>query len=216
MIHPGAPRALVFDWDNTLVDTWPVITTCYNAAFAHFGMPAWTEAETRARAHKSLRDAFPELFGAARWEEAREVFYATFRAVHLERLRAKDGAAEMLEALRARGLYLAVVSNKVGASLRTEAEHLGWNRYFARIVGATDTARDKPAADPVARALEPAGFGPDRSVWFVGDTAIDLECAHNTGCLPVLIRDDPPAPLEFERHPPALHVRDCHALRKLI
>ncbi|QQS12678.1 MAG: HAD family hydrolase [Rhodospirillales bacterium] len=213
---PSAPKALVFDWDNTLVDTWPVITTCYNATFAHFGMPPWTEAETRARAHKSLRDAFPELFGPARWEEAREVFYATFRVVHLDRLRAKDGAGEMLRGLRERGLYLAVVSNKMGPALRIEAGHLGWSGYFERIVGATDTARDKPAPDPVARALEPAGFGPDHSVWFVGDTAIDLECAHNTGCLPVLIRDEPPEPLEFERHPPAFHVRDCHALWKLI
>lgn len=209
------PRAVIFDWDNTLVDTWGVITACYNATFAHFGMPAWSEADTRARAHNSLRDAFPVLFGD-HWEVARTVFYRTFDAVHLERLRAKPGAERLLTALADRGLYLAVVSNKTGAALRKEVAHLGWEQFFGRVVGATDAARDKPAADPVRLALQSSAHEPGAHVWFVGDTQVDLECAHVTGCIPVLVRETAPDAHEFVRFPPQVHVTDCHALLALI
>lgn len=209
------PRALIFDWDNTLVDTWAVITTCYNATFAHFDMPPWTEADTRQRAHQSLRNAFPVLFGD-RWEEARAVFFRTFDIVHLERLRPREGAEAMLAALAARGLYLAVVSNKTGSALRKEVVHLGWDRFFGKVVGATDAARDKPAGDPVALALQPSTLAANENVWFVGDTAVDLECAHHTGCLAVLMRDEAPQPHEFVTCPPRVHVRNCHALLALI
>ncbi len=210
------PRAVIFDWDNTLVDTFPVITTCMNAALRAFGKPEWTEAQTRERAHKSLRDTFPGLFGADRWEEARRVFYATFESIHLQQLKPKPDAADLLHELVGRSLYLAVVSNKTGHSLRREADHLGWSGWFSRIVGATDTTRDKPAPDPVIHAMEPAGFPAGPDVWFVGDTAADLQCAHATGCVPVLIRDEAPTPGEFPGHEPRYHVRDCLALGALM
>jgi phosphoglycolate phosphatase len=209
------PQALIFDWDNTLVDTWAVITACYNATFTHFGLPRWSEAETRQRAHRSLRNVFPELFGS-RWEEARTVFYRTFDRVHLKRLRPKEGAEEMLAAFAERGLYLAVVSNKTGPFLRKEVAHLGWQCFFRQVVGATDAAFDKPVADPVHMALRDAQLVAGENVWFVGDTEIDLECAHLSGCLPVLLREDAPALHEFVTCPPRVHVRNCHALLGLI
>src|SRR5262249_27650124 len=59
----GVPRAILFDWDNTLVDNWAVINDSMNAVFSAFGMPQWTLAETKARTRASLRDSFPRMFG---------------------------------------------------------------------------------------------------------------------------------------------------------
>ena len=50
----------------------------------------------------------------------------------------------MLATLHEGGYYLAVVSNKTGASLRTEAEHIGWNRYFRRLVGGPRLFKQSP------------------------------------------------------------------------
>jgi len=213
---PPPPRAVIFDWDNTLVDTWPTITRCYNAVFSAFGMPRWSEDEARARAHGSLRNYFPVLFGEERWEEAREIFYGTFTACHLETLRPLDGAAELLRDLAARGVYLAIVSNKMGPALRIEVGHLGWSGWFGKVVGATDAARDKPAPDPVTIALSDARLRPSDAVWFVGDTVADLQCAHATGCLPVLVRPEEPAAGEFSAYPPRLYARNCRALGALM
>jgi phosphoglycolate phosphatase len=66
-------------------------------------------------------------------------------------------------------------------------EAIGWSRFFGRVVGAGDAAIDKPHAAPVALALEPSGIGAGEAVWFVGDNGVDMECAHNSGCVPVLL-----------------------------
>jgi len=210
------PRALLFDWDNTLVDTWTVIHHAINRTFAEMGHPQWTLEETRARVRASARDSFPLLFGA-RAEEATELFYRIFEADHLAKLRAHAGATEMLEGLAGRGdIYLAVVSNKRGPILRREAAHLGWDRFFVRLVGANDATRDKPAAEAVEMALAGSGLAPGPDVWFVGDTDIDMACAVNTGCQPVLLRETPPEDGEFGPQVPRIHVPDCAALLDLI
>ncbi len=85
-----------------------------------------------------------------------------------------------------------MVCNKTGEYLRREVAHLGWDRYFRQVVGANDCARDKPAPDPVYRALEGSGIAAGPEVWFVGDTATDIECARNAGCVPVLLREIAP------------------------
>jgi phosphoglycolate phosphatase len=206
---------MVFDWDNTLIDSWPAIHDANNHTLEAFGLKPWTFEETRTRVRKSMRDSYPELFGD-RWEEAGRVFYERFSARHLETVQPLPGAAEMLAGLKAEGIYLGVVSNKKGDYLRDEARHLGWDAYFGRIVGAFDAARDKPAPEPVAMALEGSGVSPGAAVWFVGDTGVDMECGVNAGCLPVLVREADPVEEEFLRHPPVIHVRDCETLLNFV
>ncbi len=96
----------------------------------------------------------------------------------------------MLADLAGKGLYLGVVSNKRGEYLRREADHLGWTGHFRALAGAGDAARDKPAIEHVKLALGDLACGAD--VWLVGDADIDLKCATNAGCTPVLMR--PAAP----------------------
>lgn len=216
----GRPKAILFDWDNTLVDAWPAINRAMNAAFEAFGLETWTLEETRARVRLSLRDSFPGMFGDD-WKKARKIFYRTYAAVHLETLKPLAGTEPVLEWLAGEGLWLGVVSNKAGKYLREEAEALGWTRYFGRIVGATDAAKDKPAAAPVALALKGSGVAPGRAVWFVGDGAIDVQCAVNSGLTPVLLGGDA-ALNELDRHnlvqfvPPKYRVQTIGVLKTLV
>ncbi len=217
MIPPrmAPPRAVIFDWDNTLVDSWLCIQDSYNRTFRHFGMAEWSMADTRANVARSLRDSFPSMFGE-RWEEARAVFYRSFEDIHLSHLRPLPGAGEMLAELAGAGIYLAVVSNKVGDYLRTEAAALGWTGHFGRLVGATDAEADKPHPAPVHLALVPSGLPAGSDVWFVGDSAVDLQCAVNSGCVPVLLRPEPPQAGEFAGHLPRGHVPGCRGLAELV
>ncbi|HEY3919185.1 MAG TPA: HAD family hydrolase [Stellaceae bacterium] len=204
------PRALVFDWDNTLVDSWTTIHEALHRTFTAMGHVPWTLAETKTRVRHSLRDAFPALFGV-RWEEARQLYLDHFTAIHIERLTPIIGAAELLAEAKGRGLHLAVLSNKTGRILRLEAEHLGWSGHFARLVGAGDASGDKP--DPVAMlyALEGSGLaGPE--VWYVGDTALDMECAARAGCVGVLLGAGDPEDQAFVKFPPQRRFADFTAL----
>ncbi len=206
------PAAVLFDWDNTLIESWGVIHESMNRTLTALGQQPWSRAETEARVRGSLRDTFPDLFGP-RWKEAETVFYDSFAAVHLQHLKPIAGAEDLLADLTRMGCYLAVVSNKRGQFLRREAEHLGWSRYFSKLAGAGDAARDKPALEHVALALSAGGppAGPD--VWFVGDADIDLVCAKAAGCRPILIRAKPPEAGEFAAAEPAEHFLDIAAFR---
>ena len=203
------PRAIIFDWDNTLVDSWGTIHDALNFLMEAMAQPSWTMAQTRERVRLSLRESFPRIFGE-RWEEAQRIYLDRFRAIHLERLSPLPGRADMLRVLAA-GHYLAVVSNKTGAVLRNEAAHLGWSSLFGSIVGAGDAHTDKPHCAPVELALQPSGIQPGPDVWFVGDTAVDMECALASGCIPVLL-GEPESDDEFARFPPLLTVADTAAL----
>lgn len=209
------PKAIVFDWDNTLIDSWGSIHDAQNHTLVHFGLEPWSLEQTRRRVRGSMRDSYPDLFGD-RWLEAGEVFYARFAARHLETLTPLPSSAEMLEELSSAGLYLAVVSNKKGDYLRKEASHLGWNRFFHRIVGAFDAEQDKPSVEPVDLALAGSGITRGLDVWFAGDADIDMECAGKAGCLAILLRHEEPERDEFLSHPPMIHVPSCMALCKLV
>ena len=129
------PRALLFDWDNTLVDTWDAIHHALTVTFEAMGQEPWTLEQTRQRVRRSAREAFPVLFGA-RADEAAGIFYQAFESDHLRTLEARDGAEALLRGLAESGdYYLAVVSNKRGDLLRRESARLGWDRYFERLVG---------------------------------------------------------------------------------
>ncbi len=210
------PRALLFDWDNTLIDSWGAIHHALKVTFEAMGRQPWTLDETRQRVRRSAREAFPELFGA-RAEEAAGIFYQAFESDHLETLEAREGAEALLRGLaESGGYYLAVVSNKRGDLLRREAARLGWDGFFERLVGANDAARDKPAVDAVEMALGDSGLAPGPEVWFVGDTDIDMLCAANAGCLPVLLRAEPPGAGEFAGSEPGVHVSGCVQLLETV
>jgi len=199
----GTPHALVFDWDNTLVDSWGTIHEALVLTFAAMGHEPWTLDETKARVRHSLRDAFPALFGA-RWDEARKLYLDHFTSIHLERLAPIAGGVELLIEAKAAGFYLAVLSNKTGRILRREAEHLGWSDYFARMIGAGDASADKP--DPAAMRLALEGStGDSADVWYIGDTALDMECAARAGCIGVLLGPRDPGDQGFVQFPPARH-----------
>lgn len=174
------PRGIIFDWDNTLVDTWPTIHAALANTFNDMGLTPWTMQEVMQRVQHSMRDSFPKIFGD-NWEKASGLYQSYYLATHLEKLRALPGAKEVLDFIAGKDVFVAIVSNKKGPNLRKEVEHLGWGHYFDKVVGAHDAANDKPHADPVHMAFEGSGFTAGKDIWFIGDSAIDLECAKNAG-----------------------------------
>jgi len=209
------PRAIVFDWDNTLVDSWGTIHAALVETFEAMGHAPWTLEETRVRVRYSMRESFPKLFGDV-WEEAARRFYDAFERLHIDHLRALPGADAMLHDLHGSGICLAVVSNKTGRYLRDEAAHLQWKEYFHRMVGAGDATRDKPAADPVHMALEGSGVAAGDAVWFVGDAGIDMEIAHKTGCIPVLLGKAELGSEEFSNFQPKVRFESCIELASCV
>ncbi len=184
------PRAVVFDWDNTLIDNWVLIAAAMNDVRRAFGQEAWTLDETKRFCTRALRESFPDWYGQD-WEKARDIFYQTVEGKHLDVLTVLPHMDEVLAFLHAQGVPLFVVTNKRSDLMKAEAKHLGWDKYFKALYGSFDAPHDKPARDPVDLALAAAGMkADDPSIWFIGDKPIDVTCARNAGLTPVLIHDE--------------------------
>jgi len=206
------PSAIIFDWDNTLADTWNIIHASLNITFEEMGHEPWSFEDVksgRQNIHKSLRTSFPEIFGEE-WEKARDIYYDAFKQKHLDEIKPVPGAEEMLENINDKGIYTAIVSNKTGKYLREEVAHLGWDAYFNAVIGATDAKRDKPFPDPVHMAVDGSKINIDNNVWFIGDSSVDIECATNTNCLPILWTKNEKNEENYSNYSSVVHVLESY------
>jgi phosphoglycolate phosphatase len=124
------------------------------------------------------------MFGD-QWERARDIFYDTLTEQHLKHVTPMPGVPGVLAA--GAPWPQGVVSNKAGAFLRREVAHLSWAHHFGPVIGAGDAVADKPDPAPLLMALQQLGrqAGPD--VWYMGDTALDMQAARAAGLTAVLI-----------------------------
>ena len=53
--EPQRPQAIIFDWDNTLIDSWYAILDAQNHTLTAFGLEPWTLEETRERVQRIAR-----------------------------------------------------------------------------------------------------------------------------------------------------------------
>ncbi|MFI4984302.1 MAG: HAD family hydrolase [Rickettsiales bacterium] len=181
------PKAIVFDWDNTLVDAWTKMMKCTNQTFAAFAKDPLTLHDMKDSVHLSAKDAFPKIFGADS-DKARALYYDLYLNVYASEIpQPLAGVEDMLKHIKSLGIYTAVLSNKKGAVLRDEVTAHGYDKYFNKIVGSTDAAEDKPSLLALKLAL--GEIKPDADVWFVGDTEVDMLCANNAGCTKIFYGD---------------------------
>jgi phosphoglycolate phosphatase len=204
------PKAILFDWDNTLVNTWRVAYNAMNVALETVGRPLFTVDEFWSQPHHSMRDVAHKLFGEHH-EKGKRIFYETVEKSHLKDIVSLQGAETLLQNLKTRGIYMGIVSNKEGKYLRREVTHLGWGPHFQHIIGAQDTAEDKPSSVPVLAALQDSAIAPSHDVWFVGDSIVDVYCARTSGCIPVAVGQG-----EASQQDDVIHAKDCHGLAQLI
>lgn len=210
-IYPRkVPKAILFDWDNTLVDTWRIVFDSMNTAREAVGRSAFTVEEFWQRPHHSMRDTADELFGD-HVEEGMRIFYDLVEKSHLEKIKILEGAEALLENLKTKGIYLGIVSNKEGPHLRKEVTHLGWDPHFSRVIGARDTEADKPSPIPVLAALQDSMIIPNHDVWFVGDSIVDVRCARASGCVPIVVGHG-----EAAQQHDIVHAKDCSGLMQLL
>src|SRR3954466_1982336 len=178
-------HAVLFDLDGTLLDTLEDIAQAANDVLTGLGL---TTHPTGAYP-PFIGDGVAMLFRRALPPDRVEPdtvdrcvagFEKTYGRSWNVRTRPYDGVPELLDDLAARGLGLAVLSNKPDGFTRLCAAAYLAPWPFRAVVGQRDGVPRKP--DP-AGALEIAGrLGvPVERFLYVGDTAVDMETARRAG-----------------------------------
>ena len=173
-------RAVLFDLDGTLIDSVPLIVASMQHAFAGRER-APTEKEWVALIGTPL-EAMIRRWGEDEADVAllRERYKEHQWAHHDSMVRAFPGVPEVLDALAARGVRMAVVTSKLESSARRSLEFLGLVRYFEAVVGLESTVRHKPDPEPVRHALDRLEAVADGAA-FVGDSPHDVVAGNAAG-----------------------------------
>lgn len=172
-------RAVLFDMDGVLVRTHGIWHQVVDEAGRRFrGRPITREEFDPTFGQGTAADV--EVFGLDCTVEALDQFYVQHFHRFVSGVWVDPSAARVLEALAARGIACAVVTNTVTplAEEILDAAHL---RGLFRVIACADqVAQAKPAPDLVHAALARLDLPPEAAV-FVGDSRYDREAAGSAG-----------------------------------
>ncbi len=184
--------AYIFDLDGTLLDTLGDLAASVNYALRTHAMPEHTIDDVRRFVGNGVRKLMERAIPDGGSNPDFEATFATFRQYYmahsLDTTKPYDGIPETLEALKAKGCHLAVVSNKMMAATQELCRHFFPDTIEVAIgENEAEGIRKKPAPDTVIAALRQLGVGQEGAV-YVGDSDVDIETARNSGlpCISVL------------------------------
>ena len=184
-------RGVLFDLDGTLVDSAADLQATLNRLLPEYGLRPLSLDEVKAKIGDGVAKLVERAFIAtggdlANVDAAARRFLALYEGHAAALTVAYPGVRETLMQLQARGLVLAVVTNKPLAATQEILVALDLARFFAAVVGGDSAPRRKPHPDPIIKALADAGLKADEAM-MVGDNYHDIEAAYAAGVEAIIV-----------------------------
>lgn len=208
-VTPSFPpaRAVIVDLDGTMVDTLGDFEVALNRTMASLGLPGVTRAAVARTVGKGSEHlirsllaeqlALPAVRGLGQVCPARSVdalypsawrqYQQHYQAINGQFAAVYPGVVEGLQALQARGLPLACLTNKPLAFAQALLQVKGLDGYFDQVFGGDSFERQKPDPLPLLKTCEALGSAPAQT-WMVGDSQNDARAARAAGCPVALVR----------------------------
>jgi phosphoglycolate phosphatase len=181
-------RSITIDLDGTLLDTVPDLAAAANAMLRELGrpeLPIETIAAFIGRGiPKLVARCLPDLDDDA-VDQAQAVFRRHYAVENGRRSRLFPGVLEGLQAFRAAGLPMAVITNKAAAFTEPLLVATQLNSWFEFAVSGDTLAHKKPHPAQLLHACERMGTVPAENL-HIGDSHHDAVAARAAGC-PVFI-----------------------------
>lgn len=188
---PREPRAFIFDLDGTLCDTLPDLATAMNEMLRAMSYPERSREEllsfinkgNRLFVYQSLPDGVASDPNDPLVDKAMAINAAAYERCYTEKTREYPGITDLLLGLKARGMRLAILTNKRARF----AERLS-NELFEGIFDVTrgniDGLPAKPDPSTALSVADALGVSPEDCV-FIGDSDVDMKTAVNSGMFPL-------------------------------
>lgn len=180
-------RGIIFDLDGTLLDSLEDLADASNAVLVAEGLATHPAGAYRFFVGDGMQNLMRRAAPSATEEEVRRLVAAMGREYAENwavKSRPYEGIAAMLEGVRARGLPMAVLSNKPHVFTERVVGHFFPEADFVRVQGSPENGRAKP--DPsLALDIARTMALPPKRVLFVGDSSTDMDTAAAAGMIPV-------------------------------
>lgn len=169
-------RAVLFDWDGTIVNSFEADSTAYRQMFARLGIHWGAEELARHYSPDWHRVYVAAGIPRERWDEADQLWRQAYRA---QKPPLMPGARAVLRRL-ARRYLLGVVTSGNRVRVLRQFREFGLASLFAVRVCTEDAPRRKPHPAPIQVALRRARLQP-RECIYVGDAPEDVMMARRAG-----------------------------------
>lgn len=176
-------RLVIFDFDGTLGDSRRLITDTMLATIGRLGLPRRSREECARTIGLPLKECFSSMIpmDEAQAEQCAATYTEIFNVKNVPgAVTAFPGVEETLGRLSERGIAMSIASSRSHRSLAGLVHDLHLSDYISYLIGADDTAHQKPAADPVVLTLHHFGVRADEAL-VVGDTEFDILMGRNAG-----------------------------------
>ena len=183
MTGPEAPlryRAVLFDLDGTLVDSYSALAEAVNFARRQHGLGPLGETRIKQFVGDGLEKLLQRAFETSKVPHGvQEAFESRYDEICCSESKVLEDVETTLEHLSALEVAMAVCTNKPTFFSRKILEALGLARHFRAIVGPDLAGARKPDPQHLLRALEATGICRSEAL-FVGDMPIDVQAARNS------------------------------------
>lgn len=182
----GKYKAVLFDFDGTLMDTNDIIMASWQYTFMKYrgkeGDRDWIISTYGEVLAVSMEKAFPDI----PLEECMDTYRDYQRDIYLEKIHLFDGMEELIRKLHDGGYKLAIVTSRLKSSLERGLDKYDLRKYFDAIVTCEDCEEHKPLPGPCLAALEKLNL-PASDAVMVGDSVFDVLCAKNAGVDSIMV-----------------------------
>jgi HAD superfamily hydrolase (TIGR01509 family) len=184
MAELGAPDAIVFDLDGTLVDTVGTRIAAWLRTFQEQGIPAAEPQVAALIGSDGRRLAHVVATAAGRPIDDAQAEVIDRRSGELyselnQDPRPLPGARELLLALDRQGIRWAIATSSRPEQVGASVDSLRLPKRPA-IIDGSHVANAKPAPDLLLHAARELGVAPSRT-WYVGDSVWDMQAARAAG-----------------------------------
>ena len=183
-------EAAIFDLDGTLVNSLDDLANSANDTLHAYGFPVHEVEAYRYfvgnGSRKLIERILPEEYAAdtAFVEQFMSEYKDCYARNLLQKTKPYDGIMEMLEALRRRGIPMAVCTNKHQSAAEMIVKTLFPHGIFQEIIGDQEGLPRKPDPQKVLRIMRDFGVTGEQTAYF-GDTDVDMDTARNAGAFAV-------------------------------
>lgn len=185
-------KGFLFDCDGTVLDSNPLIMNAWRTAVDFFlpGKPV-TDYDIRkyfGRTFDESAQLLAQEFGVEDYDlaEIADVYW-TYHKNHPEDINGVfPTVEEALDALKARGIKLGIVTSGFSDVCSRELEELGIRELFDAVVGAGEVTEGKPSPQPALICCKQLGLAP-QEVLMIGDSRHDMTCGKKAGCTTAMV-----------------------------
>ena len=169
---------ILFDLDGTLIDSTDAIVGCFNHSFKELNFNfKGIDEDIKDEIGYPLDIMYANL-GVDKtkvWDFV-SVYKEEYRKISKEQTYLLPNAVESVK-LASSFARLGIVTTKTTEYTIPLLEHMGIMKYFETIIGRQEVINPKPHPEPILKCLENMDLEPNKNIFMIGDTKMDLIAA---------------------------------------